>query len=106
MIGKKVKERREALGLTQEELAKKLGYKSKSTINKIELDINDVSQTKLLRLAAALEVEPGYFLEIESAPDHTELLSTYAELFSGLSGENRRQVVQYMTFLSKQEENQ
>lgn len=104
MIGKKVKARREQLGLTQEELAKKLGYKSKSTINKIELDINDVSQSKLVRLAAALEVDPGYFIEIEPANDHTELITEYVELFSGLSDENKKQAIQYMTFLSKQEE--
>lgn len=104
MIGKKVKARREQLGLTQEELAKKLGYKSKSTINKIELDINDVSQSKLVRLAAALEIDPGYFIEIEPAHDHTELVSKYAELFSGLSAESQKQAIQYMTFLSKQEE--
>ena len=32
----RIKERRESLGMSQEELAKKLGYKSRSTINKIE----------------------------------------------------------------------
>jgi len=104
MIGKKIKARREQLGLTQEELAKKLGYKSKSTINKIEMDINDVSQSKLVRLAAALEVDPGYFIEVETAPDHTELYETYLSLFSGLSTESQNQAIQYMRFLSKQEE--
>ena len=42
MIGDKIKERRESLELTQEELAKRIGYKSKSTINKIEMGINDI----------------------------------------------------------------
>ena len=44
IVGKNIKKRRIALGLTQEDLAKKLGYKSKSTINKIEKGINDISQ--------------------------------------------------------------
>ena len=39
IVGKNIKKRRIALGLTQEDLAKKLGYKSKSTINKIEKGI-------------------------------------------------------------------
>lgn len=41
-MGRKIAERRKELGFTQEELAAKVGYKSKSTINKIELGINGV----------------------------------------------------------------
>ena len=40
-IGQRVKIRREELGMSQEELAKKIGYKSKSSINKIELVTDD-----------------------------------------------------------------
>lgn len=53
-VGQRICERRKLLGMTQEELAIKSGYRSKSTINKIELGINDVNQTKLARIAAAL----------------------------------------------------
>ena len=35
-VGNNIRKRREELGMTQEELAKKTNYKSKSTINKIE----------------------------------------------------------------------
>ena len=35
-IGKRIRRRREELGMTQEELADKLHYKSKTTIAKIE----------------------------------------------------------------------
>ena len=38
-IGANIKRRREELGITQEELSKRLGFKSKSSINKIELGI-------------------------------------------------------------------
>lgn len=101
MIGKKVKARREELGLTQEELAKKLGYKSKSTINKIEKDINDVNQTNLLRLADALEVDAGYFIDID-VPN--EDISRFTEIYSRLSDDNKAQVMSYMRFLLKEEE--
>lgn len=37
MIGERIKARRLELGLTQEELAKKMGYTSRSTVNKVEL---------------------------------------------------------------------
>ena len=35
----RIKLRREELGMSQQELAYKLGYKSRSTINKIELGL-------------------------------------------------------------------
>ena len=41
-VGKNIKKRREFLGLSQEKLAEKLGYKSRSTINKIEMEINNM----------------------------------------------------------------
>lgn len=35
-IGERIKFRREELGMSQEELAHKIGYKSRSAVNKIE----------------------------------------------------------------------
>ena len=43
MLGNFIKQRRIELGMTQEDLAHKLGYKSKSSINKIEMGINGIS---------------------------------------------------------------
>ena len=54
-IGRRIKQRREELGMTQEELAKRLGYKSKSTVNKVELEINDITQSKINAYANALD---------------------------------------------------
>lgn len=58
-IGKNIMEARKRLGMTQEELATKVGYKSKSTINKIELGINDLPQKKIKLFADALGMDPG-----------------------------------------------
>lgn len=102
MIGKKVKARREELGLTQEELAKKLGYKSKSTINKIELDKNDVSQTKLKRLAEVLEVDVTYFLKTDDQSEPPEHIAKYVDLLLRMSPEKQNQVISYINFLSKE----
>ena len=49
-IGERIKARREALEMSQEELAHKIGYKSKTSINKIELGIQELRQSKQLRL--------------------------------------------------------
>ena len=53
-LGKKIKQRREELGLSQDELARMLGYKHKSSINKIELGAADVPRAKVLAFAKAL----------------------------------------------------
>lgn len=48
--------------MTQNELAKKIGYKSGSSINKIELGIADVPQSKIKNFAVALNTEPSYLV--------------------------------------------
>lgn len=61
-IGTRIMERRQQLGLTQEDLAFRMGYKTKSAINKIELGINDVSQTKVVKFAEALHTSVAYLM--------------------------------------------
>lgn len=61
-IGTRIMLRRKELGWTQEDLSKKLGYKSKSTINKIELGINDIPQSKVVKFSEALGVSIAYLM--------------------------------------------
>lgn len=61
-IGKRIKARREEIGLTQEQLSNLLGYKSKSAICKIETCRGDVAQSKMLAFAKALHTTPEYLL--------------------------------------------
>ena len=63
MIGDKIKAQRLAMGLTQEELAARMGYKSKSTINKIELNINDIPLSKVEEFAKVLHVSTAYLMD-------------------------------------------
>lgn len=53
-IGNRIKQLRIERDMSQDELAKRSGYGSRSTINKIELGINDVPQTKIKAIAEAL----------------------------------------------------
>ena len=53
-LHKIIRSRRIALKMTQQELAQKLGYKSTSTIAKIESGENDIPQAKLAAFAEAL----------------------------------------------------
>ncbi len=64
-----IRQLREALGLSQDELAKRLGYKSRSTIAKIESGSNDIPQSKITAFAAALETTPARLLGLETTPE-------------------------------------
>lgn len=66
-IGERIAQRRRDLNMTQEDLALKLGYKSKSTINKIELGINDVKQSKVIEFAQALDTTVQYLMGWDEA---------------------------------------
>ena len=63
-LGDKVKKRRLELGLTQEELAKRMGYSSRVSINKIE-NGRQVSQKIIIRLAKALNVPVTYLMDLD-----------------------------------------
>lgn len=60
--------------MTQEELAKKMGYKSRSTINKIEKGLRDIGQSQIIDFADALGVSPAYLMGWEDEPDETTAL--------------------------------
>ena len=70
-IGKRIRLRREELGYTQEELAFKLGYKSRSSVNKVE-NTRELSLKKLNSFAKALECNPGYLLGWEEKNDEAQ----------------------------------
>lgn len=79
-IGNKIRERRIALGITQEELAIKMGYKSRSSINKIENDTNDIPQSKVVEFANALDTTPAYLMGWTETPeDKDSELQEYLE---------------------------
>lgn len=61
-IGNRIKQLRTEKDMSQDELAKRSGYGSRSTINKIELGINDVPQSKIKTIAEALGVSVGTLL--------------------------------------------
>lgn len=78
-IGKNIADARKRVGITQEELAARVGYKTKSAINKIELGIRDLPQKKIAVFASALGVTPGYLMGWDEAekekPSENEGLS-------------------------------
>ncbi len=70
-IGDRIRARREALGYTQEELAKKLGYASRSSVNKVE-NSRELSNKKVQMFAKILKVSPAYLMGWEDDKNDTK----------------------------------
>lgn len=90
-----IKNRRLELDLTQTQLAERLGYADKSMIAKIEKGQIDLSHSKILALAAALQTTPGDLMGWEDEasssaavpvpaadPNEGQLIAMYRELNS------------------------
>lgn len=92
---KNIKYQRQKLGLTQTDLAKKLGYADKSMIAKIENGKIDLPQSKIVAFAKALDVTPHFLMgwekdvhsqwgddeaNIEYLQDKPKLLELYNEI--------------------------
>lgn len=75
-IGERIKYRREQLGLSQDELARRLGYKSRSSINKIENDASGLPQTKIVAIANALQTTPSYIMGWTETQKKNDTLSS------------------------------
>lgn len=58
LVGQRIRMLRISAGMSQDALAKKAGYTSRSSINKIELGYTDIPLLKILSLADALSVSP------------------------------------------------
>lgn len=54
--------------MSQEDLAKRLGYKTKSAVSKIESDMRDVSQSTISDLSRIFNVSPSYILGFTDSP--------------------------------------
>lgn len=121
-IYERIRRLRQENNMSQDELAKKTGYTSRSTINKIEAGKIDISRAKIKFFADALGVTPAYLMgwEEESEqgyyPDpevaeYAEELRTNPELrvlFSSsrnLTKKQMQEAYNFIKFLKMKEEN-
>lgn len=78
-IGKRIKDLRTSLDMTQDELAKLTGYKSRSSIQKIESGERDITQSTIAAFAKALKVTPSVIMgweennENNTTPDYSHI---------------------------------
>ena len=57
--GELIKQRRIELGMTQEELASKMGFKTKASISRLESDDRKLPLGKLEKMAMILDIRPS-----------------------------------------------
>ena len=62
-IGDKIKEIRTANRLSTEEFQKIMGYKSRTTVSKIESGVNDISYDQLIKFCNIFSVDMNELLE-------------------------------------------
>ena len=88
-IGDRIRQLREQVGLTQAELAQKIGYQTKGTINKMENGNLKVTTDKLDSIAKALDTTPNELMgwEIDQVFTFTDIqnkLNNYDQLSDAL----------------------
>ena len=81
-IGERIKKRRTELDLSQEEVANELGYKSRTSVFKVEQGITDLPLSKVKEFAKVLKTTPSYLmgweddegnLDVENLPKKEKL---------------------------------
>lgn len=70
-MGDRIKNRRIELGITQQELAEKMGFKTRSHISLLEQGDRNIPISKIKKLANALEISPEYLMGWEDNMETT-----------------------------------
>lgn len=82
-IGDRVRLLREKKGMTQEELATKLGYKSKSSVTHIE-NGRDIPRSMVVKLADILNTTPSYLMGWEDNSETTDSLTDLIKKYDNI----------------------
>lgn len=83
-IGRRIRYYREACGMTQEEIGKKVGYdnaNTRSTISKIERGKNDIPQSKVRLFADAFGITVSELVNIDAEPKPLQLCDLFEECY-------------------------
>ena len=110
LVGSRIRIRRKELGLSQDELARRVGVTFQQ-IQKYERAANRVSASKLFEVARALKVPPSYFFEelgaLEAQPTASGILADpefneLAQTLSKLRGAVRRRIIDLVRVLAQE----
>lgn len=96
-VGERIKKRRLELGLTQEELALKMGYKGKTSVCVAENKGDNVTTTKVKKFAKALDISYNYLIgdydENDIEPEQSTRAKEFMKLFENVGPDVQESVV-------------
>lgn len=103
-VADRIRNRREALGITQEELAKKMGLKGRSSVARIESMGDEVSLKNVEKIAPILGCSVLYLMgwdnqNIPIALDEDDKL--LLEVTKSLSQQNKQHIITYAKYLAE-----
>lgn len=107
-MGSRIKSKRVELGYSQEELAKKCGFKGRSAISMIELGLRDIAHDKIVALAKALGISPAYIMgwkepEVNEYNIETDKSRTQIEIEDRLSNLTEGQLKAILSIVKEME---
>ena len=104
-MGNRIKQLREKHKMTQDELAHKLGYSSRSSINKIEIGRSDLPQSKISLAAKILHTDPAYLLgweeNLKPVEHEFEKIPVYPPLCCGDGYFTEDNIIDYISIPKK-----
>lgn len=99
-VGERIKARRIELGMSQAELAEKVGYKEKATISKIESDGRSLRQTKIILFAKALDTTPLYLLTGEGEENaEFDRYKEFLDRIKGMTVAEQEETMKFMDYI-------
>lgn len=89
-VGDRIRLRREALGLTQDELAKRIGFKDKSSVAKVEARGDSINTKNVSRFASALATTPAYLMGWVEIGENLEDIEKKYQQYKKIEAEYRQ----------------
>jgi len=102
---KNIRARRIALKMTQQELAQKVGYKSTSTIAKIESGENDIPHARLAAFAVALNSTPVELLGLKTVTPEQDTLTNIVPCTISKGKPQLKEIIRKLDSLSEKDLN-
>lgn len=79
-----IKSLRKKMGLTQTELAERLGYSDRSTLARIEAGAVDITQKRVMEFANIFDVSPLVILGIEDVSGQSRKIPVFGRVAAGI----------------------
>ena len=94
--GERIRQRRIELGISQEELASRLGYSHKSSISNIEIGKQKLNQSKIVEIADALDTTPMWIMGWE---DGQTVEDVFYEAIKTMTEDERDELKNYIQYI-------